>query len=104
LIKDALAVEAAGAFAVVVEMVPREVAQEITESLGIPTIGIGAGPETDGQILVWTDMAGLGTRRVPSFVKQYSNLHAELSRAAGAWRDDVAEGKFPADEHSFTES
>lgn len=104
LIKDALAVEAAGAFAVVVEMVPREVAQEITESLGIPTIGIGAGPETDGQILVWTDMAGLGTRRVPSFVKQYSNLHAELSRAASAWRDDVAEGKFPADEHSFTES
>jgi len=103
-IADALAVEAAGAFAVVLEMVPREVAADITKKLSIPTIGIGAGPETDGQILVWTDMAGLGTKRVPSFVKQYANLESELSRAAIAWRTDVTEGSFPGDEHSFTES
>jgi 3-methyl-2-oxobutanoate hydroxymethyltransferase len=103
LIRDALAVEAAGAFAIVLEMVPREVAKEITEVLRIPTIGIGAGPDTDGQILVWTDLAGLNTTRVPRFVKQYANLEATLLDAVGRWRDDVIQGSFPGSEHSFSD-
>jgi 3-methyl-2-oxobutanoate hydroxymethyltransferase len=103
LIRDALAVEAAGAFAVVLEMVPREVAKEVTETLGIPTIGIGAGPDTDGQILVWTDLLGLNTTRIPRFVKQYANLEDTLFDSVGKWRDDVTAGSFPADEHSFTD-
>lgn len=104
LMQDALAVEAAGAFAVVLEMVPSQAAKEVTEALSIPTIGIGAGPDTDGQILVWTDMAGLGDNRVPKFVKRYANLGSELSQAATAWKNDVVNGSFPAEEHSFTDS
>lgn len=103
LIRDALAVEAAGAFAVVLEMVPREVAREITEALRIPTIGIGAGPDTDGQILVWTDLLGLNAGRIPRFVKQYATLHATIADSVGQWRDDVTTGSFPGDEHSFSD-
>jgi 3-methyl-2-oxobutanoate hydroxymethyltransferase len=103
IMKDALAVEAAGAFAVVLEMVPREVAKEVTQALTIPTIGIGAGPDTNGQILVWTDFAGLSTGRVPRFVKQYASLAQSLSDAVSQWRDDVTKGEFPAAEHSFSE-
>jgi len=103
LLRDALAVEAAGAFAVVLEMVPSEAAKEITQALSIPTIGIGAGPDTDGQILVWTDMAGLSTTRVPRFVKQYANLETQLFDAVTQWRSEIAEGVFPGPEHGFSD-
>lgn len=101
LLADARAVEAAGAFAVVLEMVPASAAKRVTEELSIPTIGIGAGPHTDGQILVWTDWAGLTTGRVPSFVKKYADLAGILGDAARRWAADVAAGEYPAAEHSF---
>jgi 3-methyl-2-oxobutanoate hydroxymethyltransferase len=101
LMQDALAVESAGAFAVVLEMVPSNIAREVTEALSIPTIGIGAGSGTSGQILVWTDLAGLSNSRVPKFVKQYANLESTLSAAVTQWRDDVGSGTFPGAEHSF---
>jgi 3-methyl-2-oxobutanoate hydroxymethyltransferase len=104
LMKDALAVEQAGAFAVVIEMVPSVIAQQVSEALTIPTIGIGAGPHTDGQILVWSDLAGLNTSRVPRFVKQYAALRTTLHDAVTAWRKDISEGVFPGPEHSFEEN
>ncbi len=85
LIADARAVQAAGAFAVVIEMVPREIAARIASELTIPVIGIGAGNNVDGQILVWTDLAGLSGGRIPSFVKQYANLRETLSGAVSNW-------------------
>jgi 3-methyl-2-oxobutanoate hydroxymethyltransferase len=100
---DALAVENAGAFAVVIEMVPASVAERIADTLAIPVIGIGAGSGTDGQILVWTDLAGLSGGRVPSFVKQYADLRGELTTAVGAWSADVVARRFPGAEHSFTD-
>jgi 3-methyl-2-oxobutanoate hydroxymethyltransferase len=103
LLKDALALEAAGAFAVVLEMVPTEAAHQVTKALSIPTIGIGAGPHTDGQILVWTDLAGLSTTRVPKFVKQYAKLDSVLFDAVSRWKSDIDEGLFPGAEHSFTD-
>lgn len=99
--KDALAVQAAGAYAVVLEMVPAKIAAEITAELSIPTIGIGAGADCDGQILVWTDLAGLGNRKPAKFVKQYANLAQTLTDAATNYRREVAEGTFPGLEHSF---
>ena len=101
LIESAQALEAAGAFALVMEMVAGEVAAEITKRLAIPTIGIGAGPECDAQVLVWQDMAGLRTGRVPRFVKRYADLHGELRRAAERYAADVADGTFPGEEHTF---
>lgn len=101
LLHDARAVEAAGAFAVVLEMVPSELAVEVTAALTIPTIGIGAGAGTSGQILVWTDLAGLSTSRVPKFVKQYAHLESTLHAAVTQWRDEVGSGVFPGPEHSF---
>src|SRR5215510_9259099 len=101
LIESAQALEAAGAFALVMEMVPGEVAAEITKRLAIPTIGIGAGPECDAQVLVWQDMAGLRTGRVPRFVKRYADLHGELRRAAETYAAEVADGTFPGEEHTF---
>lgn len=101
LLADALAVQEAGAFAVVLEMVPAEIATKVSETLSIPTIGIGAGSGTDGQILVWTDFAGLNAGKTPKFVKKYLNLREQLSDAAAQYRADVASGDFPADEHSF---
>jgi 3-methyl-2-oxobutanoate hydroxymethyltransferase len=103
LLADALAVEAAGAFAVVLELVPAELAAEISSRLSIPTIGIGAGPDVDGQILVWTDFAGLHAGKPRKFVKQYLALREELAKAAIAYRDDVSTGRFPTAEHSFTD-
>lgn len=99
---DALALQDAGAFSVVMEMVPGDVAAEVTKRLAIPTIGIGAGPDCDGQVLVWQDMAGLRTGRIPSFVKQYADLHGVLLGAARQYAADVANGSFPADEHTFS--
>lgn len=101
LLADALAVQEAGAFAVVLEMVPAGIAREVSEALEIPTIGIGAGAGTDGQILVWQDFAGLTTGRVPRFVKAYADLRGVLANAASAYADDVRSGAFPAQEHSF---
>ncbi|MGH3471525.1 MAG: 3-methyl-2-oxobutanoate hydroxymethyltransferase [Nocardioidaceae bacterium] len=101
LIDDALALEEAGAFAIVMEMVPGDVAAEITKRLTIPTIGIGAGPNCDAQVLVWQDMAGLRTGRIPRFVKQYADLHGTLLKAAQDYAADVAGGIFPAEEHTF---
>jgi 3-methyl-2-oxobutanoate hydroxymethyltransferase len=100
-IDDALALQDAGCFALVMEMVPAPLAKEITERLDIPTVGIGAGPDCDAQVLVWQDMAGLRGGRAPRFVKKYANLREDLSSAARAYAADVASGSFPAAEHSF---
>ena len=101
LLADAHAVEEAGAFAVVMEMVPAAVAARVTAELRIPTIGVGAGPDVDGQLLVWTDWAGFTTGRIPKFVKQYADLQGVLTLAATAYKADVQNGTFPAEEHSF---
>ncbi|WP_432055821.1 3-methyl-2-oxobutanoate hydroxymethyltransferase [Streptomyces sp. bgisy022] len=100
LLRDAKAVQDAGAFAVVLELVPAELAAEVTRTLHIPTVGIGAGPETDAQVLVWTDMMGLTGGRVPKFVKQYADLRAVMTGAAKAFAEDVVGGTFPQEEHS----
>jgi 3-methyl-2-oxobutanoate hydroxymethyltransferase len=101
LLADAHAVQEAGAFAVVLEMVPAELAGQVTKELTIPTIGIGAGVDCDAQVLVWPDMAGYTGGRVPRFVKKYADLRAELLRAAREYADDVRGGTFPGPEHSF---
>ena len=100
-VADAHAVAEAGAFAVVLEMVPGEVAKRVTHELAIPTIGIGAGSECDAQVLVWQDMAGLRTGKLPRFVKQYAHLADALSSAAREYADDVRSGTFPGPEHGF---
>ena len=101
LLADAHAVEDAGAFAVVLEMVPATSAAQVTSELRIPTIGVGAGPDVDGQLLVWTDWAGFTTGRIPKFVRQYANLAGVLTDAANAYRADVANGAYPAPEHNY---
>jgi 3-methyl-2-oxobutanoate hydroxymethyltransferase len=101
LLEDARAVQEAGAFAVVLEMVPAELAAQVTRELAIPTIGIGAGVDCDAQVLVWPDMAGYTGGRVPRFVKKYADLRGELLRAAREYADDVRGGVFPGPEHSF---
>jgi 3-methyl-2-oxobutanoate hydroxymethyltransferase len=101
LVKDAVALQAAGAFALVLEMVPAAVAAQVTEVLSIPTIGIGAGASCDGQVLVWQDMAGLRGGRSPRFVKRYADLRGTLLSAARAYADDVRQGSFPTAEQSF---
>ncbi|MFM1779065.1 MAG: 3-methyl-2-oxobutanoate hydroxymethyltransferase, partial [Actinomycetota bacterium] len=98
---DVRAVESAGAFAVVLEMIPADLASEISQSVKIPTIGIGAGSGTDGQILVWTDFAGLGNRS-PSFSKAYLNLRDQLLEAAKTYRSEVTAAKFPSAEQNFS--
>jgi 3-methyl-2-oxobutanoate hydroxymethyltransferase len=99
--RDARAVEAAGAFAIVLESMPRDVAARITEKLTIPTIGIGAGPDCDGQVLVIHDLLGFGTQHKPKFVRPYANLSAEITRAVSAYCDDVRNGSFPSDAESY---
>jgi 3-methyl-2-oxobutanoate hydroxymethyltransferase len=101
LIAEAKALEEAGAFAIVMEMVPAPVAAEVTKALHIPTIGIGAGIDCDAQVLVWTDMMGLNTGKAPRFVKRYADLHGIMLEAAKAYATDVSDGSFPAAEHSF---
>jgi 3-methyl-2-oxobutanoate hydroxymethyltransferase len=101
---DAHAVQEAGAFAVVLEMVPAEVSKQITAELKIPTIGIGAGPDCDAQVLVWQDMVGLrdgGAAGVPRFVKRYADMRGILTGAAKAYAADVVNGTFPTHEHSY---
>ena len=99
--RDARAVEAAGAFSVVLESMPRELGARITKTLRIPTIGIGAGPDCDGQVLVFHDLAGLTFGHTPKFARQYANLSREISRAVTAYCDDVRSGAFPSDAESY---
>jgi 3-methyl-2-oxobutanoate hydroxymethyltransferase len=100
-VADARAVAEAGAFAVVLEMVPGLVAKRITNELAIPTVGIGAGPDTDAQVLVWQDMAGLRGGKGPRFVKKYADLAGTLADATRRFADEVRGGAFPAQEHTF---
>ncbi|MEV3872843.1 3-methyl-2-oxobutanoate hydroxymethyltransferase [Streptomyces sp. NPDC049906] len=100
LLRDAKAVQDAGAFAVVLELVPAELAAEVTRTLHIPTVGIGAGAATDAQVLVATDMLGLTGGRLPRFVKQYAQLRSVIGDAARSFADEVVGGAFPAEEHS----
>ena len=101
LLADAKAIEEAGAFAVVLEMVPADAAAKVTAALSIPTISVGAGPHCDGQLLVWTDWAGLTQGRIPKFVKQYAQIGQTLHDAAIAWKGDVENGEYPGPEHSY---
>jgi 3-methyl-2-oxobutanoate hydroxymethyltransferase len=100
-LEDALAMQAAGAFAVVLEMVPSVVAARVTKELAIPTIGIGAGADCDAQVLVWQDMAGLNTGPAPKLVKRYADLHGVLLDAAQRFQAEVESGAFPTAEHSY---
>jgi 3-methyl-2-oxobutanoate hydroxymethyltransferase len=101
LLADAHAVQEAGAFAVVLEMVPGDLAKQVTAELTIPTVGIGAGPDCDAQVLVWQDMAGLRQGKLQRFVKRYANLAHVLAEAASEYVDDVRTGAFPTQEHTF---
>lgn len=102
-LKDAIAVEEAGAFALVIECVPDDLAAEITRTLRIPTIGIGAGKDCDGQVLVMHDMLGLEDRRKPKFVKRYADLGALVKQATEQYIKDVQESIYPGEEHTFKE-
>ena len=101
LFRDAQAIAAAGAFSVVLESIPRELAALITEKIPIPTIGIGAGPECDGQVLVFHDLVGLTPGKSPKFARRYADVAGTISRAARDYLDDVHSGSFPADAESF---
>ncbi|GAA4043787.1 3-methyl-2-oxobutanoate hydroxymethyltransferase [Nonomuraea soli] len=101
LMSDAKDLQAAGAFSVVLECVPFELAERVTTSLSIPTIGIGAGPSTDAQVLVWQDLMGL-TPQPAKFVKQYFNMHEAMDQAVRSFADEVVNGAFPTREHSYS--
>ncbi len=101
ILKDAHALQDAGAFSIVLEMVPAQLAARITSELRIPTIGIGAGAGCDAQVLVWTDMAGFGAGHQPKFVKPYADLRGTLLAAARHYADDVVAGRYPDEEHSY---
>jgi 3-methyl-2-oxobutanoate hydroxymethyltransferase len=101
IVADAVALQEAGAFAVVMEMVPAEVAKRVTHELHVPTVGIGAGPDCDAQVLVWQDMAGLRRGKAPRFVKRYADVAGVLATAASQFADDVRTREFPAPEHAF---
>jgi len=102
LLADALALQEAGAFAIVLELVPAELAERVSRELAIPTVGIGAGAGCDAQVLVWTDMAGMHSGPGPRFVKQYADLRSVLTQAASEYAEDVRERRYPAPEHSYT--
>jgi len=101
LILDAKHMEQAGAFAAVLEVVPADLAEAVTRAVSIPTIGIGAGPHTDAQVLVWQDMAGLIPGKPPKFVKQYADLRSVLTDAVQTWAGEVVAGTYPAPEHEY---
>jgi 3-methyl-2-oxobutanoate hydroxymethyltransferase len=103
LLADAQAVEEAGAFAVVLEMVPSAIAKQVTDELSIPTLSVGAGPHCDGQLLVWSDWAGFTRGRIPKFVKQYARIGDTLLEAAKTFRADVEAGVYPAPEHEYSD-
>jgi 3-methyl-2-oxobutanoate hydroxymethyltransferase len=102
ILKDAKALEEAGAFSLVLEGMPSALAGRVTKALRIPTIGIGAGPQTDGQVLVFHDFLGLTTGKAPKFVKRYANLAEEIEGAAQRFADDVRTGAFPGPEHEYS--
>ena len=101
ILADAMALAEAGAFSIVLECIPAELGARITETVPVPTIGIGAGPDTDGQVLVIQDLLGLTGGRLPRFVKQYANLRSEIVDAAKAFQAEVAHGEYPGPEHSY---
>jgi 3-methyl-2-oxobutanoate hydroxymethyltransferase len=101
ILQDAKSLEAAGAFAVVLETVPSSLARDVTATLTIPTIGIGAGPDCDGQVLVWHDVLGMVTTRSPKFVKRYAAVGDVITEAVGRFAREVAEGTYPGPEHSY---
>ena len=102
LLDHAQALQKAGAFSLVLEGIPTEVARRVTEAVAMPTIGIGAGPHTDGQVLVITDLLGMGAGTYPKFVKPYANLRQEITRAVKAYAEDVESGAFPDADHSYS--
>jgi 3-methyl-2-oxobutanoate hydroxymethyltransferase len=102
LLADAHSLEKSGIFSLVLEGIPSEVARRVTESVSVPTIGIGAGPHCDGQVLVITDLLGLGGGTYPKFVKPYANLREEITRAVRAFADEVEAGQFPDQAHSYS--
>ncbi|KON91571.1 3-methyl-2-oxobutanoate hydroxymethyltransferase [Rossellomorea marisflavi] len=102
LIRDARECEAAGAFALVLECVPKQIAKEVSEALSIPVIGIGAGKDTDGQVLVFHDMVLFGVDRTPKFVKSYTDVSRAVRGGIASYIEDVKEKRFPDDEHSFS--
>ncbi|MDQ4142358.1 MAG: 3-methyl-2-oxobutanoate hydroxymethyltransferase [Actinomycetota bacterium] len=101
MVKDAKDLQAAGVFALVLEAVPAHLAKEITDTLEVPTIGIGAGPDCDGQVLVYHDMLGITQGKAPKFVKRYADLGSEIGRAARQFASEVAAGSYPGPEHSY---
>jgi len=101
LVDDAVALQEAGCFAVVLEAVPSAVARAVTQALGVPTIGIGAGPDTDGQVLVWHDMLGYYEGHAPRFVKRYADLGETIVDALGRYAEDVRTGAFPEEQHTY---
>lgn len=101
LVQDAKALESAGAFAVVLELVPVDLAEQVTASLSIPTVGIGAGPVTDAQVLVWQDLLGLTPDPAPRFVRRYADLRGTIADAVGRWTEDVEAGRYPAVDESY---
>jgi 3-methyl-2-oxobutanoate hydroxymethyltransferase len=101
LVADAIALADAGAFAVVLECIPSELGRRVTEAIDVPTIGIGAGPHTDAQVLVWHDLLGLTTGRLPRFVKAYADLRSEIASALKAFQSEVADGEYPGPEHVY---
>jgi 3-methyl-2-oxobutanoate hydroxymethyltransferase len=101
LVEDALALEGAGCFSIVLEAVPAPVAARVTKALSVPTIGIGAGPECDGQVLVWHDMLGLYEGRAPRFVKRYADLASEIRQALETYAAEVRSGRFPEEQHTY---
>ncbi|NBW69564.1 MAG: 3-methyl-2-oxobutanoate hydroxymethyltransferase [Betaproteobacteria bacterium] len=102
LIDDALALQEAGAFALVLEVIPADLAEEITKQLTIPTIGIGAGNSTNAQVNVWQDLAGMTPGQPPKFVKRYADVHGVITEAAKRWCDDVVQRTYPATEHTYS--
>ena len=102
LLQAARDLETAGAFAIVLECIPAQLSELITGTVSIPTIGIGAGRQCDGQVLVTHDMVGMFEKFIPSFVRQYANLASEIKKAVATYRDEVRKGIFPGEEHSFT--
>ncbi len=101
IVADAVALADAGAFAVVLEAVPAAVGRRVTAAIEVPTIGIGAGPDTDAQVLVWHDLLGLTSGRLPRFVKAYADLRAEISGAVKSFQSEVADGEYPGPEHTY---
>jgi 3-methyl-2-oxobutanoate hydroxymethyltransferase len=101
LVADAIALEEAGAFSIVLECIPSALGRRVTEAVSIPTIGIGAGPDTDAQVLVWHDVLGLTSGRLPRFVKAYADLRAQIGDAIKAFQSEVADGEYPGPEHRY---